>query len=53
VTPNDVFVPFNQALSGLAVALLEPESDAGLVANKLVPAVKGQLLSISRLDRAP
>jgi len=53
LTPNDVFVPFNQALSGLAVALLEPESDAGLVANKLVPAVKGQLLSISRLDRAP
>jgi hypothetical protein len=53
VTPDDVFIPFNQALSGLAVALLEPESDAGLVANKLVPAVKGQLLSISRLDRAP
>lgn len=53
VMPNDVFVPFDQALSGLAVALLEPESDAGLVANRLVPAVKGQLLSISRLDRAP
>jgi hypothetical protein len=53
LTPNDVFVPFNQALSGLAVALLEPESDAGLVANRLIPAVKGQLLSISRLDRAP
>ncbi len=53
LSPNDVFIPFNQALSGLAVALLEPESDAGVVANKLVPAVKGQLLSISRLDRAP
>jgi hypothetical protein len=53
LTTNDVFVPFNQPLSGLAAALLEPESDAGLVANKLVPAVKGQLLSIARLDRAP
>jgi hypothetical protein len=53
LAPNDIFVPFHQALSGLAVALLEPESDAGLVANRLVPAVKGQLLSISRLDRSP
>ncbi|MGY8661138.1 M14 family metallocarboxypeptidase [Bradyrhizobium sp. UFLA05-109] len=53
LTPDDVFIPFNQPLSGLAVALLEPESDAGLVANKFVPATNGQVLSISRLDRAP
>jgi hypothetical protein len=32
--------------------LLEPESDAGLVANKLVPAEQGALLQISRLSQA-
>jgi hypothetical protein len=40
-------------LAGLVVALLEPESDAGLVANRLVPAEKGQLLQISRFGQAP
>jgi hypothetical protein len=53
VVPDDVYVPLNQPLAGLAAALLEPESDAGIVANRLVPVAKGQLLPIARLNRAP
>jgi len=53
VVPGDIFIPLDQPLAGLVAALLEPESDTGLVANRLVPAEKGQLLPISRLSRAP
>jgi hypothetical protein len=50
VAPGDIYVPLDQPLAGLVAALLEPESDAGLVANRLVPAEKGGVLQISRLD---
>jgi hypothetical protein len=53
IVPGDIYIPLDQPLAGLVVALLEPESDAGLVANRLVPAEKGQLLQISRLSQAP
>jgi hypothetical protein len=53
IAPNDLFVPLDQPLAGLAAALLEPESDAGLVANRLVPVATGQFLPIARLNRAP
>jgi hypothetical protein len=53
IVPDDVFVPLDQPLAGLAAALLEPESDAGIVANHLVPVAEGQLLPIARLNRAP
>jgi zinc carboxypeptidase len=53
VVPDDVYVPLDQSLAGLAAALLEPESDAGIVANRLVPIAKGQILPIARLNRAP
>jgi hypothetical protein len=47
---GDVFVPIGQPLSGLVAALLEPESSAGLVANRLLPAVEGQLLPYARIS---
>ena len=53
LAPNDVFVPLDQPLAGLAAALLEPESDAGIVANRLVPVAAGQLLPIARLNHTP
>jgi hypothetical protein len=53
IGPGDIYIPLDQSLAGLVVALLEPESDAGLVANRLVPAEKGGLLQISRLSQAP
>jgi hypothetical protein len=53
VAPGDLYVPLNQPLANLAVALLEPESDAGLVANRLLPAEQGAWLSIARLSQAP
>jgi hypothetical protein len=53
IVPGDIYIPLDQSLAGLVVALLEPESDAGLVANRLVPAEKGGLLPISRLSQAP
>jgi hypothetical protein len=51
--PGDVFVPTDQPLAGLAFALLEPESDAGIVANRIMPAAKGDFLPVSRLELAP
>lgn len=53
VVPGDVFVPLDQPLAGLAAALLEPESDAGIVANRLAPVASGRILPIARLDHAP
>lgn len=53
IAPGDIYIPLDQPLSGLVAALLEPESDAGLVANKLVPAEQGALLPISRLSQVP
>ena len=53
VAAGDVFVPLDQPLAGLAVALLEPENDSGLVANRLLPVAEGQVLPVARLDRAP
>src|SRR5204862_405263 len=49
IMPGDIYIPLDQPLAGLVAALLEPESDARLVANKLVPAEQGALLPISRL----
>jgi predicted deacylase len=53
IVPGDIYIPLDQALAGLVAALLEPESDAGLVANRLVPAEQGGVLQISRLSQAP
>jgi hypothetical protein len=53
IGPGDIYIPLDQPLAGLVAALLEPESDAGLVANRLVPAEKGELLQISRLNQTP
>jgi hypothetical protein len=53
VVPDGVYIPLDQPLAGLAAALLEPESDAGIVANRLVPVATGQLLPIARLNQAP
>jgi hypothetical protein len=53
IGPGDIYIALDQSLAGLVVALLEPESDAGLVANRLVLAEKGELLQISRLSRTP
>jgi hypothetical protein len=53
IVPGDIYIPLDQPLAGLVAALLEPESDAGLVANRLVPAEQGGLLPISRLSQAP
>lgn len=53
LAPGDVFAPSDQPLAGLLFALLEPENDAGLVANRLLPAVIGQTLPLFRLDAAP
>lgn len=53
IEPGDIYIPLDQPLAGLVVALLEPESDAGLVANRFVPAEKGELLRICRLSQTP
>jgi hypothetical protein len=53
VVPGDITIALDQPLAGLVAALLEPESDVGLVANRLVPAEQGELLQISRLSQAP
>ena len=53
VERGDIYIPLDQPLAGLVAALLKPESEAGLVANRLVPAAQGELLPISRLSRAP
>jgi predicted deacylase len=53
IVPGDIYIPLDQALAGLVAALLEPESDAGLVANRLVPAEQGGVLQISRLSQPP
>ena len=52
IMPGDIYIPLDQPLAGLVAALLEPESDAGLVANKIIPAQQGALLPISRLSLA-
>jgi hypothetical protein len=51
--PGDIFVPADQPLAGLVFALLEPESDAGIVSNRIVPVAEGALLPVSRLEQAP
>jgi hypothetical protein len=53
IAPGDIAIPLDQPLAGLVAALLEPESDAGLVANRLVPAEQGGLLPIWRLSQVP
>jgi hypothetical protein len=53
IAPGDIYIPLDQPLAGLVAALLEPESDAGLVANRLVPAEQGGVLQILRLSQAP
>lgn len=53
VAPGDLFIPMDQPLAGLVAAMMEPENDSGLVANRLIPATKGERLPIARLSRAP
>ena len=53
LAPGDVFATSDQPLAGLLFALLEPENDTGVVANRLLQAVAGETLPIFRLDAAP
>jgi hypothetical protein len=53
ISAGDVYVPLDQPLAGLAAVLLEPESTAGLVANRVIAASEGQLLPYARLAAAP
>ena len=50
---GDVFVALDQPLAALVAVLMEPESTAGLVTNRLIGAQEGQLLPFARLMGAP
>ena len=50
---GDVFVALDQPLSALVAVLMEPESTAGLVTNRLIGVQEGQLLPFARLMGAP
>ncbi len=50
---GDVYAPLDQPLAGLVPVLLEPESTAGFVANRVIAASEGALLPFARLSVAP
>ena len=50
---GDVFVALDQPLAALVAVLMEPESTAGLVTNRLIGVQEGQLLPFARLMSVP
>lgn len=53
LTPGDVYVGLDQPLAALLPVMLEPESQTGLAANRVLPVVEGGVLDVVRITERP
>lgn len=51
--PGDVYIGLDQPLAALLPVMLEPESQTGLAANKVLPVVEGGVLDVLRITERP
>jgi predicted deacylase len=53
LAPGDVYIGLDQPLAALLPVMLEPESQTGLAANKVLPVVEGGVLDVVRVTERP
>ena len=53
LAPGDVYIGLDQPLAALLPVMLEPESQTGLAANKVLPVVEGGVLDVVRITERP
>jgi len=51
--PGDVYIGLDQPLAALLPVMLEPESQTGLAANRVLPVVEGGVLDVVRITGRP
>ncbi|HEV7258266.1 MAG TPA: M14 family metallopeptidase [Bosea sp. (in: a-proteobacteria)] len=51
--PGDVYIGLDQPLAALLPVMLEPESQTGLAANKVLPVSEGGVLDVLRITERP
>jgi hypothetical protein len=53
LAPGDVYIGLDQPLAALLPVMLEPESQTGLAANKVLPVIEGGVLDVVRIAERP
>lgn len=53
LAPGDIFIGLDQPLAALLPVMLEPESQTGLAANRVLPVVEGGVLDVVRITERP